>query len=180
MQTRFFQGVMLGLVLVGAMATGCSDSNNNPPADTGAPDVSADTGNDVTNDVAPPEDVTRDAAPEDVARDAAQDTTPPADVPASDVPAVDVVTDTGPADVARDVASDTAPADVPASDGGLAERCTASGGTVGMSLCCASVSDFPNLCTTGACGCAPSSSRMVMVCNCPEGRCFNGTACVAR
>ena len=171
MQTRFFQGVMLGLVLVGATATGCSDSNNNPPADTGAPDVSADAGDDVTNDVAPPEDV---------ARDAAQDTAPPVDVPASDVPAVDVVADTGPADVARDVASDAAPADVPASDGGLAERCTASGGTVGMSLCCASVSDFPNLCTTGACGCAPASSRMGMVCNCPEGRCFNGTACVAR
>jgi hypothetical protein len=171
MQTRFFQGLILGLVLVGATAGGCSDSSN-PPADTGAPDVSADTGgDDVTSDVATdtpaPQDVARDAAPEDVARDAAQDTAPP----------TDVATDTGPA---PDVATDTGPADVSTSDGGLAERCTASGGTVGMSLCCASVSDFPNLCTTGACGCAPTSSRMVMVCNCPEGRCFNGTACAPR
>jgi hypothetical protein len=46
-------------------------------------------------------------------------------------------------------------------------------------LCCTSVSDFPNLCLVGACGCAPANSHQIKVCDCGTGRCFDGTACVA-
>jgi len=55
--------------------------------------------------------------------------------------------------------------------------CVESGGTVGTALCCGAVSDFPDTCAIGACGCAPEDSHDVMVCNCPEGGCFDGTTC---
>lgn len=67
--------------------------------------------------------------------------------------------------------------DAAAADGGAAARCVASGGTVGTALCCASAGDFPNLCLTGPCGCAPASSHSVMVCTCPGAMCFDATAC---
>jgi hypothetical protein len=62
----------------------------------------------------------------------------------------------------------------------LAAACVNSGGTVGSQSCCETASAFPNTCLAGgSCGCAPDSSKMVKVCNCPAGECFDGTACVA-
>jgi len=57
--------------------------------------------------------------------------------------------------------------------------CSLSGGTIKASLCCASASDFPNLCLIGACGCSPDNSHQIKTCDCGEGKCFNGSACVA-
>jgi hypothetical protein len=59
------------------------------------------------------------------------------------------------------------------------DPCTRSGGTVEIRNCCKSASDFPNTCKPGPCSCGPSSSKDTKVCNCGEGKCFNGTACVA-
>jgi heat shock protein HslJ len=59
-----------------------------------------------------------------------------------------------------------------------AERCARGGGTGGTASCCSLVGDFPNTCLTGACGCATEHSHPVRVCRCPDGRCFDGTACV--
>jgi heat shock protein HslJ len=69
----------------------------------------------------------------------------------------------------------------PGSDGVIspAERCRRAGGTVGSASCCGLVGDFSNTCLMGACGCAPENSHQVQVCQCPEGRCFDGKACVA-
>jgi len=58
--------------------------------------------------------------------------------------------------------------------------CMNSGGTIKTSLCCKSASDFPNSCLIGACGCAPGSSHEVKICDCPEGKCFDGSKCVSR
>ena len=66
---------------------------------------------------------------------------------------------------------------------GIAEQeqaCIRSGGDVTTMLCCNSVSDFPNLCLVGSCGCAAGDSHQIKVCTCGTGTCFNGTACVAR
>ena len=60
-------------------------------------------------------------------------------------------------------------------DGG--NGCTVSGGTVAIQQCCLSAGDFPSNCVVGACGCSPSNSHSVQICNCPVGKCFNGTAC---
>jgi hypothetical protein len=57
------------------------------------------------------------------------------------------------------------------------QACINSGGTVKTSSCCKAVSDFPNTCLIGACGCAPTSSHEVKVCECPEGKCFDGNTC---
>jgi uncharacterized membrane protein YidH (DUF202 family) len=67
-----------------------------------------------------------------------------------------------------------------ASKTGVEKACVDSGGTVGTSLCCKSASDFPNSCLIGACGCAPDSSHEVKICDCPEGKCFDGSKCVSR
>jgi hypothetical protein len=45
-------------------------------------------------------------------------------------------------------------------------------------MCCKSISDFPNLCVIGACGCSPDNSKEITVCDCGEGKCFDGTSCV--
>jgi hypothetical protein len=58
------------------------------------------------------------------------------------------------------------------------QSCINSGGTIGTSLCCKSVSDFPNSCMIGACGCSPDNSHSVKICECPEGKCFDGNKCV--
>jgi hypothetical protein len=58
--------------------------------------------------------------------------------------------------------------------------CLGSGGTVTTATCCTSVSDFPNTCGIGACGCAPDESHEVRVCTCAAGSCFDGTACVGQ
>lgn len=62
----------------------------------------------------------------------------------------------------------------------IEKTCIDSGGTVGTSLCCKSASDFPNNCLIGACGCSPENSHEVKVCDCPEGKCFDGNECVLR
>jgi len=61
----------------------------------------------------------------------------------------------------------------------LEQACLDSGGTVATSNCCQAVSDFPDLCATGACGCDPGSSHEVRVCICAQGFCFNGQTCVS-
>jgi hypothetical protein len=58
--------------------------------------------------------------------------------------------------------------------------CRHSGGTVEAGLCCASVGDFPNTCSIGSCGCSPSSSREVKICDCGPNSCFDGNKCVSR
>jgi hypothetical protein len=55
--------------------------------------------------------------------------------------------------------------------------CELSGGTVVAASCCKSVGDFPNTCTIGACGCSPEFSHDVLVCECPDGTCWNGRTC---
>ncbi len=60
----------------------------------------------------------------------------------------------------------------------IEKACLDSGGTVSTALCCQSTGDFPDDCAIGACGCAPEYSHQVKVCNCGEGRCFDGTKCV--
>ena len=60
---------------------------------------------------------------------------------------------------------------------GKEQACINSGGTVGTSQCCKSASDFPNTCLIGACGCSLENSHEVKVCNCPEGKCFDGNEC---
>jgi len=62
----------------------------------------------------------------------------------------------------------------------LGNGCVSSGGIVGTAACCKSASNFPNSCLIGACGCSPQDSKAVKVCNCAEGKCFNGTVCVAQ
>ncbi len=57
------------------------------------------------------------------------------------------------------------------------QACVISGGTVKTSLCCVSAGDFPNSCLIGACGCAPANSHEVKVCDCGEGKCFDGNGC---
>ena len=56
--------------------------------------------------------------------------------------------------------------------GGAAALCTQTGGTVGTQLCCGSVTDFPDTCGVGNCGCSPSASHEVQVCTCAAGKCF--------
>lgn len=58
--------------------------------------------------------------------------------------------------------------------------CINSGGIITTSSCCGSVNAFPNTCTIGSCGCSPQSSHNVKSCNCGQGKCFNGTACVVQ
>lgn len=61
-----------------------------------------------------------------------------------------------------------------------AERnCIDAGGTVTTSQCCNSTEDFPNLCLIGPCGCSPDNSHETKICDCGEGRCFDGNTCVA-
>jgi len=58
--------------------------------------------------------------------------------------------------------------------------CLGGGGTVKRQLCCGTASggDFPNMCATGGCGCAPADSHEVATCSCPADRCFiPGTGC---
>ena len=69
---------------------------------------------------------------------------------------------------------------IPMNDASAEERCTASGGTVRMALCCGFVVAFPNTCLTGACGCAPQGSHQVMTCDCSGENCWDGERCGPR
>ena len=60
--------------------------------------------------------------------------------------------------------------------------CEQTGGTVELRSCCKSVGNFPNLCLVGPCTCLPEDSHKVLVCQCPEGLCWNdvdGGGCIA-
>jgi hypothetical protein len=59
------------------------------------------------------------------------------------------------------------------------DTCTLSGGIVSTASCCKSATDFPNNCVIGACGCSLNDSHEINVCNCPEGKCYDGSKCVA-
>ena len=58
------------------------------------------------------------------------------------------------------------------------QACVNSGGELSTSLCCKTTGDFPNLCLIGPCGCSPDNSHQVKICDCGEGKCFDGNACV--
>jgi len=62
----------------------------------------------------------------------------------------------------------------------LAQACLDDGGTVSRGSCCAGAQDFPRTCGLGACGCAPTDSRELPLCDCPTTRCWNGSHCVVR
>lgn len=57
------------------------------------------------------------------------------------------------------------------------DGCEDSGGTLSTATCCTITEDFPNTCIIGACGCSLENSHEVKVCNCGEGRCFDGDKC---
>lgn len=79
--------------------------------------------------------------------------------------ASDAATDGGIGDAASDAADGSV-------DGGAAALCVSTGGTVTTGLCCKNTPDFPNTCTTGACGCSPANSHTVQTCQCPTNKCF--------
>jgi hypothetical protein len=58
-------------------------------------------------------------------------------------------------------------------------NCLHSGGSVSTGFCCASVSDFPNTCGIGACGCPPPGSHQIKTCHCGANKCFDGIRCVS-
>ena len=60
----------------------------------------------------------------------------------------------------------------------LEQGCVNSGGAMTTALCCQGVSDFPNTCAVGSCGCALEYSHQVLACDCGPGKCFDGTVCV--
>jgi hypothetical protein len=142
--------------VVVAILVGCggSDSATPSPIDTGTVDA-ADSSTDgvVDSSIDSPSDSPVDSGEDSIA-DSKSDSV---------------------ADSAVDTKGDAPDGDGAPSD--LEAKCLATGGTVSTALCCSSASDFPNRCLTGACGCAPSSSHTVKVCDCPTGKCFNGTGC---
>jgi len=60
----------------------------------------------------------------------------------------------------------------------LKQACLDSGGQIAIVSCCKSAGNYPNTCLIGACGCSLESSKEIKTCDCGEGKCFNGTACV--
>jgi hypothetical protein len=137
-----------------------SDVETNP-----TDDVEADTDdvNDAETDVGP-----------DAETDAEIDVEPDVEADVEDVEADVEDVEADAEDVEADVETDP---DV--NDSGLAAGCTESGGTVTSTLCCDAAGPFPDLCSVGACGCAPASSADTQTCDCGAGRCFDGNACVA-
>ena len=63
-------------------------------------------------------------------------------------------------------------------EAGLQQACLDSGGQIAIVSCCKSAGNYPNTCLIGVCGCSLESSKEIKTCNCGEGKCFNGTACV--
>jgi len=57
------------------------------------------------------------------------------------------------------------------------QACLDAGGAVSTSLCCLEAGEFPNLCLVGACGCSPDNSVETKICDCGEGKCFDGDSC---
>jgi hypothetical protein len=58
------------------------------------------------------------------------------------------------------------------------KACLNSGGAISTAICCGQTQDFPNNCAIGACGCSPENSHQVKICQCGEGKCFDGNSCV--
>jgi hypothetical protein len=58
------------------------------------------------------------------------------------------------------------------------KECVESGGSVSQASCCLSAEDFPNLCLMGPCGCSSENSHTIKICDCGEGKCFDGVRCV--
>jgi hypothetical protein len=62
------------------------------------------------------------------------------------------------------------------------DKCRTTGGTVQTGICCSSVSDFPGMCSglIGLCGCGPTASHMISLCECPTNECYDAAqGCVA-
>jgi len=59
------------------------------------------------------------------------------------------------------------------------KSCLDSGGTITTASCCQTIDDFPNTCLIGACGCSPDNSHDVKNCDCADGKCFDGSSCIA-
>ena len=62
------------------------------------------------------------------------------------------------------------------------QSCLNSGGTVSTQDCfCSGTQDFYNNCEKGACACNPARgyNKEVKVCDCGQGKCFDGEKCVA-
>ena len=118
-----------------------------------------------------------DSSTNDAGPDATTDDVTTQDVTTQDVTTQDSGKDAGAQDAANDAsdaaieAGDAAPSDA-ATDGGLAELCVSTGGTVSTAQCCKNTTDFPSTCTTGPCGCSPQNSHAVQTCNCPTNKCF--------
>lgn len=122
---------------------------------------------DVVEEVAEEDDDAMDASPEDAFHD-------------MDAVEEDALEDEGGGDVAPDPEEDGLDVVKDNEEEFDPERaCIDSGGTVDTMMCCLSTDDFPNLCMTGPCGCAPDYSHEVDVCVCGSGECFDGTSCVA-
>lgn len=70
---------------------------------------------------------------------------------------------------------------LPTNEANLTEdKCISSGGTVEEITCfCEGVEDFFDNCEIGVCTCNPigGESHIVRICNCGEGRCFDGETC---
>jgi hypothetical protein len=67
-----------------------------------------------------------------------------------------------------------------AGSGGASDReakCRTTGGKATTGACCSSISDFPEMCSglIGICGCPPSNSHTISLCECPSGKCFDST-----
>jgi hypothetical protein len=65
---------------------------------------------------------------------------------------------------------------------GLEEKCLRAGGAVYIVDCtCWATQDFPNICIIGGgCTCAPTDkTHQIKMCDCGEGKCFNGSTCVS-
>jgi len=68
---------------------------------------------------------------------------------------------------------------------GKEQACLNSGGTVKIGWCWKSGGNFPNDCSVGVCDCPPGFfqhllyGHKVKLCDCGEGKCFNGEACIS-
>ncbi len=113
---------------------------------------------------------TNDAGPDATTDDVTTQDVSTQDVTTQDSGGQDGGTQDAAAD-ASDAASDAAPSDA-ATDGGFAELCVSTGGTVSTAQCCKNTTDFPSTCTVGPCGCSPQNSHTVQTCNCPTNKCF--------
>jgi len=57
----------------------------------------------------------------------------------------------------------------------LEQACINSGGNITTKLCCKLITEFPDTCLIGACGCSPDNSHEINACNCGTGRCWDSS-----